>query len=476
MKLRIRLISALLIAGVTIFTQTGCKEHTLIDAKVAPNIDNIHVFQTDTFTILTNTVYDPEVITSTSISGLPVVHGVGTINADMPVFGKTNAGIYMQVIPELLASSFIKDDVVDSAIMILPYAYNTYGDSTSAATPQSFSVYKITDQFSVDSTYYANQSLTYDPSVVYGSVTVSDFHALTNDSVFMDGFNRRPMLRINLNVTPSFPLYADLKAANDQSDIASFLSSFKGFYIGSTDTSKMNANSIPYFQLDGVDTYSRAGVLVYHHNSTTPGEQIFNYYFDIQSCAHYNKIIRNYSGTIAQQLFASKLRNDSVVLVQNQPGAAIDVQIPFLSNAFDGSKFKFIINNATLTITQINASPYVSPIYAPPTKLYAIGVGKNNGTDSLYSIADRYPVTSLYPLQFLDGYAKQATVGGVTTTRYTINMPREVMESITQKRVLHVRLNGTQDYPGATRLVAGGGAYSDPNYRIKLNIIYTKIQ
>lgn len=472
MKQQFRLISAFIIAAVTIFSQTGCKEHTLIDAKVAPNIDNIHVFQTDTFTILTKSIFDGDVITSTSITGLPIYHGLGSINGTDAYFGNTNAGIYMQVIPETLTPTFFSTDNVDSAILILPYTGYTYGDSTSSATPQSFNVYKITDPFYTDSTYYATQSLAYDPSTIYGTASNVNFKTIT-DSTFMDGRLRGPMLRIKLNINSGSSLYTDLSNANNTTDVTTFLSTFKGVYIEHSDTFQANTKSIPYFQLDGVDTYSRAGILVYHHNASTTGEQIFQYYFDIQTCAHYNKITRNYSGTPAQSLFTSNQKNDSLVVAQNQPGAAIDVQIPFLGNAFDAAnKFKFIINNAQLIITQVNS--YVSPIYGPPVKLYATGVGGSNN-DSLYSISDRYPITSLYPLQFLDGYAKQTTVGGVTTTRYTINMPREVMESIARKRVLHLRLNGTQDYPGATRLVAGGGSYSDPNYRIKLNIVYTKI-
>lgn len=473
MKQQFRLISAFIIAAITIFSQTGCKEHTLIDAKVAPKIDNIHVFQTDTFTVITKNVFDGDVVTSTSITGLPIYHGLGSINGTDAYFGNTNAGIYMQVIPETLSPSFFSPGNVDSAILILPYTGYTYGDSSSSATPQSFNVYKLTDPLYIDSNYYATQSLAYDPGTIYGTVSNVNFQKLS-DSVFMDGRYRGPMLRIKLDISSGSPLYTNLSSASSASDVTTFLDAFRGVYIEHSDTFQSNTKSIPYFQLDGVDTYSHAGILVYHHDASTVGEQIFQYYFDIQTCAHYNKVTRNYSGSLAQSLFTSNLKNDSLAIVQNQPGAAIDVQIPFLGNAFDAAnKFKFIINNAQLIITQINS--YVSPIYEPPVKLYATGVGGNNN-DSLYSIADRYPTGSLYPLQFLDGYAKPTTVGGVTTTRYTINLPREVMESIAQKRVLHLRLNGTQDYPGATRLVAGGGSYSDPNYRIKLNIVYTKIQ
>ena len=473
MKQQFRLISALIIAGFTIISQSSCKEHTLIDAKVAPTIDNIHVFQTDTFTVLTKTISDDTLVTSNSISGVPVYHGLGAIVGGNTTFGNTTEGIYLQVIPEVLSPSFLTTDVVDSATLILPYGNYSFGNTTMAGT-QSFNVYPVTDSgFSILNGYTSLTSVSYDPSTIYGSATNVDMQKLMTDSPIVDGIKREPMLRIKL-ANNTAALFTALTKANQQSDIPSFLKTFSGVYIRNADTSA--GSLIPYFQLDGVDTYSRAGILVYHHSPSTTGEQIFQYYFDIQTCAHYNRITRNYSGSYAQSLLASHTRSDSIALIQNLPGMAIDVQIPFLNNAFDQSKSKFIINSAQLIITQISTGPLANPIFGPLVKMTVTGVGGSDPlSDSLYVISDSYPLTSPYAALFIDGNAKQVTVGGVTTNQYTLNLPREVMEAIAQKRAVHVRLNGTIDYPGSMQTVVGGGANTNPNYRMKLNIVYTKI-
>jgi hypothetical protein len=156
-----------------------------------------------------------------------------------------------------------------------------------------------------------------------------------------------------------------------------------------------------------------------------------------------------------------------VILVQNQPGAALDVRIPFVKN-LKTLLPKMVINKAELVITQINEN--TSSTYTPVTKLYARGIDING---LKYEIADRYPLGSLSPLAFLGGYAQSATIGSFNATQYIINIPREIINTINEQRELHLHINGTQDYPGAYRLLAGGSTYSDPNYRIKLRIVYS---
>jgi hypothetical protein len=284
-----------------------------------------------------------------------------------------------------------------------------------------------------------------------------------NDSVFMYGQNRRPCQRIKLNST----FLADLQNAsvNYGIDYPTFLSNFKGLYIG-PDTNQ-TGRTLPYYQLDGADTFSQAGVLVYYHMSSPDTPEVFQYPFSMAYCSHYNFVTRNYNGTPALTYMSSTAQSDSLILVQNQPGAALDLRFPTLKNL---SATKMIINKAELIITQVNTN--TSDIFSAPSKLYATGIDTR---DTFYAIADRDPQTSLSPLAFLGGYQQQVTIaGGLPVARYIINMPREVISTILQQRELHLRINGTRDYPGAYRLVAGGrGPTVDSNYRVKLNIVYS---
>lgn len=463
----LRLIVALLTAGIIAFTQVGCSENTLIDADVAPNLNNIEVKSLDTFSIITNTVYDDSVITSFNITGLPIYQAIGTIGgsgAGDPYFGKTNAGLYMQIIPES-TSPTIFNNTIDSAILILPYSGVSYGDFGSTAPKQTFSVYPITGNISKDSTYYAFNQTSINTSKLWGSAVVNVNKDSLADSVFMYGrYRKGGFAHIKLNSQ----FISDLKDAtqNYAGDYPTFLQNFKGLYIAADSTQP--GNTLSYFRLDGTDTFSQANVLVFYH-TTSDTAKVFQYPFSGSYCGHYNTISRNYTGTPARQHIKAGpfTTSDSVILVQNQPGAALDVRIPFVKN-LKTLLPKMVINKAELVITQINEN--TSSTYTPVTKLYARGIDING---LKYEIADRYPLGSLSPLAFLGGYAQSATIGSFNATQYIINIPREIINTINEQRELHLHINGTQDYPGAYRLLAGGSTYSDPNYRIKLRIVYS---
>ena len=72
---------ALFIAVLAILSQTGCKENTIANTKLAPNIDNINTFDTS-LNAITKTYFDDTIETGLTISGVNVNHALGVINAD----------------------------------------------------------------------------------------------------------------------------------------------------------------------------------------------------------------------------------------------------------------------------------------------------------------------------------------------------------------------------------------------------------
>jgi hypothetical protein len=175
-------------------------------------------------------------------------------------------------------------------------------------------------------------------------------------------------------------------------------------------------------------------------------------------------------------LLNSKQPNDEIIALQNQPGASLDIVIPGIKSLPVG-----IINQATLQFTMLPGNEYNPPLFEAPQRLYPVGVGNgvypagvNAGV--VYNVADRYPLYSLTPFNVLDGRMHTTTVGGITLNSFTINIPREVMTSISAKNdTLHLHISGTQDFYGAFHMVAGGGNYPDPLYRAKLNVVYSKL-
>jgi hypothetical protein len=159
-------------------------------------------------------------------------------------------------------------------------------------------------------------------------------------------------------------------------------------------------------------------------------------------------------------------------LLQNEPGAAIDLRFPYLKNFADVNGRALLVNRAQLVLTRVKlGNDAGSDKFLPqPSRIYPVGVDANGAA---YSVLDREPLTSATPLIFMDGSLQELNLGGITISRYVINIPREIQRAITNKtEQLHLRINGTQTFAGAYRLTAGG---NHSLYKVSLNITYSKL-
>lgn len=441
----------------------SCKEDTILNADIVPVGDTVHsIIIPDTLTIYTKTVLDDSAVTGDSIyvSGLTVNHALGVMSTDI-YSGRTTAGIYFQIVQPSLNFAFPAPP--DSAVLILPYAGFTWGDTTSGFLSQTFNVHEITGDFPKGKIYSNRSEVAYDATVI-GTGTVSS-HQSTLDSVSDLGVNRPPHLRIKL--AGSFvDKIKNASSSTVMNAYANFLSFFKGFYIEPVNTV---GNGMVYFQMissySGTD-YNRANVLFYY---TEDGEvKTRSFFYDPTNAARFNRITRDYTGTPTQDYFNSTALSDSVFVIQNEPGAALDILIPHVKNLP-----KNPVNKAELVITQYSFAGDNASTYFGPQRLYPTRVDENGNT---VPIQDRYPLAYTEPLLFIDGNKRSITIGGITYTRYIINLPRELQRAIVEQREsLHLRIAGASGYPGAFRLIGAGSNVSDPNMKIKLNIVFSKI-
>lgn len=449
-------VRALQVVAVAAIFQAGCKEDTIIKGNL-PAIKDIVI---DTATVLVKTVYDDSVLTSATPSNTLVVHGLGTVND--PYTGRTNAGIYLQVVPEKANYSFSGNSyTLDSAVLILPYSTIKWGD-TSSSSPvpvQSFTAYRVTEDMSPDDNYYSFTKKAFDKNNPISDPVLVNIHRLS-DSVSVLGANRAPALRIKLKDAFKNDL---AEAASGSGDNATFLSKIKGIYIESTDTTI--GSCLHYFVLNGGADYIRAAVQFFYHDNGTTEEKTAFFNFVGGTTAHYNKITRNYANTPAQALFNSPALSDSVILIQNLPGAALDLRFPHLSNLPVA-----VINRAELVITQMSMNKEDGKFWEP-ARIFPSGI-EPGGTS--YVVLDREPIEDDAPLDFIDGIGKSVTLpNGITVTQYVINIPREVQRAIINRSdALHLRISGVQRFFGAYRLIAGGSGNS--LYRITFKISYSK--
>jgi hypothetical protein len=452
---------AIYIAGLLIaITQPGCKEHTIISSGFAPGINGITI-ATDSFTILTKTKYYDSVPTNNS--RINIYMGMGIAND--PLVGKTNAGLYFQVIPP---KGFIYSNyTIDSAFVILPYSGFTYGDNSSRTATKNYAVYGITDPtYPVDTaTYFANTQTA--ANKFYFTANTNLYHLA--DSISIGGVNYIPHMRLKIPKS-GYQLLTDLMQADANSaTLPGYITQFRGIYIEEADTSGSNPGvAIPYVQLDGggYNNYDHANILLYAHtNGMTDVVQI-SFPFSTTYCAHYNKISHVYNSAGAA-FFQSTASSDAQVLLENGPGAVIDVKVGGIRSLKRNDTIP-IINQAQLkfTISTPNAT-YLPPFSTSPYSVYTLPTGY----DVLSQIADRYPLLSSYPSSFIGGTRDS------TGTTYTLNVPRELQLALSKGYdTLHLRINGSTDFWGAYRAVIGGGNNTNSAVRMKFNVVYSRIK
>lgn len=490
MKYSVKLLGlSVYILFIAILLCTSCKENTLISSKLSPANDTA-LIKSFTLHCITHTYYDDTVLTNNgNYSGIAMNQAVG--NMVDPFFGTMSAATFFQIAPNSPGYDPFADTSVigiDSAVLVLPYAGFTYGDTTNQNITQTYQVYYMSDTLGYYSNYYPFSNKSIDVlNPLSGPVTVNTYHLM--DSFAITGKDHSG-LRIRLSdhfITLLKNTLATTYTATDPS--SSFISSFGGICVRPADTRVMTA-SMPYFRLDGADAYSTAGVILYYRarSSGIIDTLTQQYSYNTQICTHFNSIAKSFNDYSLNALIHSYNANDSVIALQNQPGPGIDVKIFGINSLPAG----VIINKAELQLTMLPGHNPTSPVIGPdslgpPWKLYATGISVANGTNGIYPnyaytrnlnylVADQYPTTSTTPLSILDGYLHQFIVGGNTLNTFTVDIPRELMQAIAQKSdTIHLHINGTTDYFGAYHLVAGGGNYPDSNYQAKFKVVYSRL-
>lgn len=440
----------------------SCKENTLINANVLPAGDSLNTITIpDTFTLQTRTVYEDSAITSYQrlvagkVVGTPYM-GAGIISGD-PVFGKTFAGIAFEPAPVTTNFTFGSNPRIDSAVLVLPYSGFTWGD-TLAAPGIRYRVYRLSQPLGVnDSIIYSNRVPPVDRSQLLGEATT--YFADLKDSVLVGGVRKTPHLRIPLDLSTLMPALNQGIAAS--ASLTDFVAAFKGLYI--EPDAGQSGSILPYFSfLTGNDLYQKAGIVVYYKNDGT-SSAVASFPYQLKYGKAYTYIKRDFTGTPAYNYLVGNGGNPDLLLLQNAPGAAIDLKMPYVKNLP-----KVVYNRAQLLITAIDTAG--SNMYFPPARIFP---EKVNTDGTQVSIADRLPEGSAESATFVDGTLRTSTIGGVVIRQYLINMPREFQRAVISNRdTLHLRIKGIAGFPGAYRLIAG--SRSHPLYRLNLRISYTK--
>lgn len=490
------------LAFVSLFTW-GCSkiDSTVLGEDLIPAVDNVSTFEE----ILTINAAREPIVDTTRLSRLET-HVLGSINND-PVFGKTNAAIFVQLKPTFFPFYFGKSlDTInpvlnakthfDSAFLCLSYT-GFYGDTTM---PQHLKVYQLdanTTNF-VDTTAHF---LNFQPDRPYtgnllGEATINQpdlknyvfFKTSAKDSVTRQ-------IRIPLNSAFLASLVSGDSALarpnNFFTNDSTFRLKYKGFAIVADGPG--NANGLFYISL--TDAATRLEV---HYVAGNAGklDTAFTSFplstgstISVGASANANNITRDTSA--AEFAIAP---DPTSLYILSAPGTAINLKIPGLDTM--GNR---IIHRAEIFLEQIPGSAF-NNVLTPPGYLY-LDIADDTANPKkykplYYDLSPNelyYPdnSTTFFPSGGIDqlyygGYLRSKTDALGTRAYYTFNLTRYVQNLVTKGGTnykFRVYAPYNLNYYGYNltyknnlafgRVKIGNGA--NANYRLRMRIVWSKI-
>jgi len=416
----------------------SCKK----DGELSPDFDsgNLEVNYTDTFSLLTSVLEEDSIRTDLSSRNL-----LGLYND--PIFGLESASIYTQVILTGTSVDFGVGSTLDSIVLTLDYA-GLYGDT---ASPMSINVYELSDDIESSTDYYSNSYLAYNPTAI-GSLTftpnLSDSLDLTFDTLMY-----KPHLRIKLNNTFGQSIMnADVNGSNDLADNSTFKAFMKGLYLTTVDSVSNSTLASGEGSVAYLDMNSSLSTLTMYYNDTS------SYSFAINSEGEkYSRFDHNYTGTdVAEHLANSGTKNVDRTYISSMAGVKTKVEIPNIKDLSDEGDV--IINKAEITFTVENGSEGNFDEFISSLSLVGI-----NETGEAVFLPD-----------FFEGVDYYGGVYDASTNSYKFNISRHIhdlVHSTTTDYGMYLVANSSSI--ASNRSVIS--SENSPNFRIKLEITYSKL-
>ena len=305
------------------------KKDTSIGANSIDPNELLNSIQVDTFSLKSYTKIEDSVVTNNPVSAL-----LGSYND--PKFGTFKAGFFTQLRLPAVNPSFgdVSTIEIDSFVLGLQYS-GFYGSSNS----QKIEVYELLDSLGLNTTYYSFSNKSHSNTnliVPSKSIVVTD----PVSQIVIDTTHVKAQLRLYLDTNLARTFFNE--AINNPATFSSnenFLNYFKGLYVGvNNGYQSSNEGGIMYFDLN--DPLSK--LTIYYKQAGTRK----NYDFLINtSCANFNKVDVDYSGTNIENVFENSVFGQTEFYAQALKSRGV-IKLPGISKI---SK-KAIIHEAKLLL------------------------------------------------------------------------------------------------------------------------------
>ena len=414
----------------------------------------------DTSTIFINTIPDDSIATSSLTVGVPLGYFKD------PILGTTESNLVFDLgLPNGSAYTLPAGTIViDSALLVLKYTNGFYGDSI--ASRYKVNVYQLNEKVVSGQTYYSNKTWNYNAGTLLGT---KSFLARPNDTIKLasrisgssgTSLNAAPQIRIPISQGFVNSILFNAPSAMLASPLL-FRNTVKGLYVTLDKPQVTGAGGV--IMLKGTEPVGSIDVYYRATNGTTVDTNMVS----IASSAHAAEVKHVYSAAVQTELNnTTKTRN--TFYIQGLAGLRAKITFPYLKKLLADMGSDIVINRAELVVTPDPAS--LVP-FKPVSRL------------NMY----KYDLANQRAVILTDQrYLSDAVFGGYYSTvkknyHFTITpyiedlMRGKIVDNGTFLGAADPSSQSTTTSSGlATRTFAIGSDLASP-YRIKLNIIYTKL-
>lgn len=464
----------LLILLISLFILSGCQNSDEIGLDVNPS-DQINGTLIDSTTVRTSTVEEEPFITK----GL-LQHPLGLLND--PELGQTEANLALALTLPTTDLKLDKLPALDSAVLVLRYGNEFYGTS---GVPYTINVHQLSEKFRASESYYNTKEWAHNSEII-GSKSLTDFKVA--DSVFI--IQRRvgkldtpirvaPHLRIPISSSFIVSNFFNSDTANFH-DNARFNNFFKGLYLTLDHNPSTNGIVLFNFQTDTL-----SGLNLYYKTFNGSNVDTVDAHYLISKDSTVANIRHNYSAKVKSQLNNPNQKFDNVY-VQPLSGLRAKVTFPYLNKL--KALGNIVVSKAELVVTLADGSDAALGA-APRLTFYRTDIADqrqflpdNNGTDprtlSDANFGGYYDSTKKRYIFTITGYI-QDILSGKLQQYNTYLAPIYTNSDRTS-----VALPESTGSTAARSILNSGSLLSSPiplpngtpsPYRMKLNIIYTKV-
>ncbi len=414
-------------------------------------IDNpLKISSTDTLTLVAYTQIEDSLL----VPQLDV-HMLGVLND--PVFGKTSAGIYAEILPRTLPVEFvdIHPDSLRIDSVVLSLAYTNTGYFGNRFRSMMLNVYELSDTIPRDS-IYSNRQLG-----IKGQLPLERprFRPQPKDTLFigLDSIEMPPHLRINLSNEFGQRFFDNRELLEGITINDDFRGFFKGFYIHLDDYDH-EPGCMLLFNLRS--PFSR--LQIYYRKTGLANNHTLNFFLDDPLGRRYTRFENDHSQTHpalrAQVLEGDTLTGDSLLFVQAMANYRVKIQLPNIHALISELDSEVAINSAKLIIPADDQ--IIEDTLGIANTLILLKEDLNN-PGQLTNLPDQF-VAPGYFGGSLDATKKE----------YTFNITRyfqEIIDDPSKNAPLYLRVSGSLQTTG--RAVLKGPGRDNP---MRLEIRYTQ--